>query len=262
MMWEMHWILAKRVAPPLIGTHKPIRTNHACELHVANGRRIGRHGASAHPVNTRQFGLRTLRGSWKLRESSDTYRDCSRCGCIMFLCLFYVADACRWDSGVRTTRPQHAVGGAVGGAVGFERSGMSTTALECHCRTFDSRCSLLHGGRAEHDFSPSKVHPLNMFQVGEVLRSDAHGGGGDAVPHWCSSTSVTLEMLMSSLSLSATRGKFEVLFGFKCHAELAAMDGASGSFKNKYVWHRCGGCVDIFTCVWLKVPLSLSLSLS
>ena len=56
-------------------------------------------------------------------------------------------------------------------------------------------------------------------------------------------------------SLSATRGKFEVLFGFKCHAELAAMDGASGSFKNKYVWHRCGGCVDIFTCVWLKMPL-------
>ena len=94
-----------------------------------------------------------------------------------------------------------------------------------------------------------------MFQVGEVSRSDAHGGGGDAVPQWCSSTSVTLEMLMSSLSLSAARGKFEVLFGFNCHAELAAMDGASDSFKNKYVWHRCGGCVDIFTCVWLKVTL-------
>ena len=84
-----------------------------------------------------------------------------------------------------------------------------------------------------------------MFQVGEVLRSDAHGGGGDAVPHWFSSTLVTLEMLLL-LSLSATRGKFEVLFNFNCHAELAAMDGASDSFKNKYVWHRCGGCVDIF----------------
>ena len=92
-----------------------------------------------------------------------------------------------------------------------------------------------------------------MFQVGEVSRSDAHGGGGDAVPHWCSSTSVTFEMLMSSLSMSETRGKFEVLFNFNCHAELAAMDGASGSLKNKYVWHRCGGCVEIFTCVWLKI---------
>ena len=151
MMWEMRRILAKRVAPPLIGTRKPIRTKDACERHVASGRRIGRHGASAHPVNTQLFGLRTLRASWKLRGSSGMYRDCSRCGCIMFLCLFYVADACRWYPGVRTTRPQHAVGGAAGGAVGFGRLDMCTTALECHGRTFDSRCSLLHGGRAEHD---------------------------------------------------------------------------------------------------------------
>ena len=98
MMWEMHRILAKRVAPLLSGTRKPIRTNDACEMHVASGRRIGRHGASAHPVNTQQFGLRTLRGSWKLKKSSDTYRDCSRCGCIVCLCLFHVADACRWFS--------------------------------------------------------------------------------------------------------------------------------------------------------------------
>ena len=64
-----------------------------------------------------------------------------------------------------------------------------------------------------------------------------------------------LEMLSLLLSLSATRDKFEVLFGFKCHAELAAMDGASGSCMNTYVWHRFGGCFDIFTCVWLKIPL-------
>ena len=96
------------------------------------------------------------------------------------------------------------------------------------------------------------------------------------------------EMLLL-LSLSATRGKLEeglvrkcratcfectlsfsvgaivsvVLFwssgrdSFKCHVELSAMEGASGSCMNKCAWHLCGGFVDIFTCVWLKVPLCL-----
>ena len=44
--------------------------------------------------------------------------------------MFYVADACRW---YLVWRRQDRT--AEGGAVGFERIGMSTTALECHGRT-------------------------------------------------------------------------------------------------------------------------------
>ena len=116
-----HRILVKRVTPHLIGRRRPIRTKDACERLVASGRRIGRHGASAHPVNTRQFGLRALRGMW---GGEGIFGHLTRLlllwRCIRFLCF---------------TSRTHAGGTWFGDDKTTVRIGMSTTVLECHGRT-------------------------------------------------------------------------------------------------------------------------------